>query len=108
WRHLGRVLQEVRPDVVHLDEEPYNLATALGVRAARNVGARIVFFTWQNLLRRYPPPFNMFEQLAFRASSYAIAGNSEAVDVLRAKGYRGPTTIIPQFGVDPDLFAPGP
>jgi glycosyltransferase involved in cell wall biosynthesis len=107
WRHLGRVLADVRPDVVHLDEEPYNLATALGVRAARKVGARIVFFTWQNLLRRYPPPFNMFEQLAFRASSYAIAGNAEAVDVLRAKGYRGPTTIIPQFGVDPELFSPG-
>src|SRR5262245_35273812 len=27
WQHLGRVLEEVRPDVVHLDEEPYNLAT---------------------------------------------------------------------------------
>jgi glycosyltransferase involved in cell wall biosynthesis len=107
WQHLGRVLREVRPDVVHLDEEPYNLATALGVRAARRVGARIVFFTWQNLLRRYPPPFNLFEKLAFRASSYAIAGNAEAVDVLRAKGYRGPTRVIPQFGIDPHLFAPG-
>jgi glycosyltransferase involved in cell wall biosynthesis len=107
WQHLGRVLNEVRPDVVHLDEEPYNLATALGVRAARKIGARVVFFTWQNLLRRYPPPFNLFEKLAFRASSYAIAGNAEAVAVLRAKGYRGPARVIPQFGIDPDLFAPG-
>jgi glycosyltransferase involved in cell wall biosynthesis len=108
WRHLGRVLEQVRPDVVHLDEEPYNLATVLGVRAAKKVGARIVFFTWQNLLRRYPPPFNLFEKLTYRASSHAIAGNAEAVDVLRAKGYRGPTSVIPQFGVDPDLFSPAP
>jgi glycosyltransferase involved in cell wall biosynthesis len=108
WPNLGRVMRATRPDLVHLDEEPYNLATAMGVRAAQKIGARIVFFTWQNLLRRYPPPFNLFEQLAFRASSYAIAGNSEAVDVLRAKGYRGPTSIIPQFGVDPELFSPGP
>jgi glycosyltransferase involved in cell wall biosynthesis len=26
--------------------------------------------------------------------------------VLRAKGYRGPATLIPQFGFDPGLFAP--
>ena len=108
WRHLGRIFEQVRPDVVHLDEEPYNLATALGVRAARKVGAQIVFFTWQNLLRRYPPPFNLFERLTYRASSHAIAGNAEAVEVLRAKGYRGPTSVIPQFGVDPELFSPGP
>jgi glycosyltransferase involved in cell wall biosynthesis len=108
WHNLGRILREVRPDVVHLDEEPYNLATFLGVRAARQVGARVVFFTWQNLLRRYPLPFSAFEQFAYRAASHAIAGNAEAVDVLRAKGYRGPLTIIPQFGVDPRLFSPAP
>src|SRR4030095_4067805 len=67
----------------------------------------IVVCAWQTLRHLYPPPCSLCEQLAFRAASYAIAGNSEAVDVLRAKGYRGPTTIIPQFGVDPDLFAPG-
>jgi glycosyltransferase involved in cell wall biosynthesis len=108
WPTLGRVMCEVRPDIVHLDEVPYTLATALGVRSARRIGARIVFFTWQNLRRRYPPPFSTFEQLTFRASSHAIAGNAEAVEVLRAKGYRGPASVIPQFGVDPELFAPGP
>jgi glycosyltransferase involved in cell wall biosynthesis len=107
WPGLARLIAEFKPDVVHLDEEPYNLATLLGVRAASRAAAPSVFFTWQNLLRRYPPPFNLFERYVFRTSAYAIAGNAEAVGVLRAKGYRGPASVIPQFGVDPELFAPG-
>jgi glycosyltransferase involved in cell wall biosynthesis len=106
WPALARVLREARPDLVHLDEEPYNLATALGTFHARRAGARSLFFTWQNLLRRYPLPFSLFEQYVFRRSAHAIVGNAEAEHVLRAKGYRGPATLIPQVGIDPALFAP--
>jgi glycosyltransferase involved in cell wall biosynthesis len=103
---LGRIIRTLRPDIVHIDEEPYNLATALATWQAASAGARPLFFTWQNLPRRYPPPFCWFEQYAYRASRHALAGNAEAVDVLRGKGYAGPASVIPQFGVDPDLFSP--
>lgn len=103
---LVRELRELKPQVVHLDEEPYNLATLLGVRAARSVGAKPLFFTWQNLLRRYPPPFNWFERIVYRTCSVAIAGNAEARDVLLRKGYRGEIVVLPQFGVDPTIFRP--
>lgn len=103
---LGRVLRTIRPDVVHIDEEPFNLATVLATRQAVAVGARPIFFTWQNINRRYPPPFRWFEPYVYQRTAHAIAGNAEAVDVLRAKGYTGPATVIPQFGVDPDLFVP--
>jgi glycosyltransferase involved in cell wall biosynthesis len=96
----------VRPDLVHLDEEPYNLATAHGSWLAARTGARSLFFTWQNQVRRYPPPFDWFERGVFRRSAYAIAGSGEALRVLRTKGYTGPASVIPQFGVDPDLFTP--
>lgn len=108
WPGLGRVLREVRPDLVHLDEEPYNLATAHGSWLAARVRARSLFFTWQNLARRYPPPFSWFERGVYRRSAFAIAGSAEALSVLRAKGYAGSASVIPQFGVDPDLFAPRP
>ena len=106
WPTLRRILREVRPDIVHLDEEPYNVATALGTLHARRVGARSLFFTWQNLLRRYPPPFNLLERFVFARSAHAIAGSNEALEVIRAKGYRGAASVIPQFGVDPSLFTP--
>jgi len=107
WPGLGRIMREVKPDLVHLDEEPYNVATAHGTWLAARHGARSLFFTWQNLLRRYPPPFRWIERGVFAKSAYAIAGSAEALQVLRTKGYGGPASVIPQFGVDPDLFSPG-
>jgi glycosyltransferase involved in cell wall biosynthesis len=103
---LPRILRRTRPHLLHMDEEPYNLATYLAVRAAEGLGARALFFTWQNLLRRYPPPFRWMERYVYRHVAGAIAGNQDAVEVLRAKGYAGPARVIPQFGVDPTLFAP--
>jgi glycosyltransferase involved in cell wall biosynthesis len=106
WPTLGGVLRETRPDLVHLDEEPYNLATALGTWQARRRGIPSLFFTWQNLLRRYPPPFAQLERYVLRRSAHAIGGSPSAVGVLRRKDYRGPAAVIPQFGIDPELFAP--
>ncbi len=101
-------LERVRPDLVHVDEEPYNLATGLALRLAARHGARRLFFTWQNLYRRYPPPFSLWERYSFRTVDAAIAGNREAVSVLRRKGFRGPVAVIPQFGVDAEQFRPRP
>ena len=103
---LGRLLKQLRPEILHMDEEPYNLATWHALRTGQAVGARSLFFTWQNLNRRYPWPFRAFEVANYRRAAYAIAGNRAAVDVLRAKGYRGPVAVIPQFGVDPEIFRP--
>lgn len=101
---LGRVMREVQPDVVHIDEEPYNLATFRAMWAAQRLGARTVVFTWQNLQRRYPPPFRWMESYVLAHTDMLLAGNTEGVDVWRAKGYRGPVEVIPQFGVDPDIY----
>jgi len=101
---LGKHFRRTRPHIVHIDEEPYNVATWQAMRLAKTHGAKALFFTWQNLHRRYPPPFNLIESYNLRHANYAIAGNSEAVKVLRAKGYRGPVRVIPQFGVDPEKF----
>jgi glycosyltransferase involved in cell wall biosynthesis len=105
---LAKRMAEVRPDVVHIDEEPYNLATWHALRLARRHRARALFFSWQNLHRRYPFPFSMMEAYVLRHADYAICGNHDAEQVWRAKGYAGPAAVIPQFGVDPELFSPGP
>ncbi|MHB0870027.1 MAG: glycosyltransferase [Chloroflexota bacterium] len=105
---LARHFRDFRPDVVHVDEEPYNLATLHALRLARRSGARSLFFTWQNLYHRYPAPFRWMEQYSFHAADCAIAGNAEAVEVLRRKGFSKPVEVIPQFGVDPDIFSRQP
>ncbi len=103
---LGRELAALRPDILHMDEEPYNRATWEALRGATRLGIRSTFFTWQNILRRYPPPFAQMEQSSYRHAPIAIAGSAEAADVLRAKGYSGEVAVIPQFGIDPALYAP--
>lgn len=107
YPRLGALVRRVRPDILHIDEEPYNLATFQAMRLAQRVSARALFFTWQNLHRRYPAPFRWLERYNLRRADYALAGNRKAQTVLRAKGYTGPVAVIPQFGVDPALFAPG-
>jgi glycosyltransferase involved in cell wall biosynthesis len=101
---LPQHLQEIRPDIIHVDEEPWDFVTYHAIANAQPLSARPLFFTWQNLLRRYPLPFSNFEQYSFRHCTHAIAGNAQAVSVLRTKGYRGEVSVIPQFGVDPEIF----
>lgn len=103
---LARELQTIQPHILHMDEEPYNLATWLGLRAAEPVGAVSTFFTWQNIYRQYPPPFRWLEQQNYRRAPLAIAGNRDAKAVLQRKGFRGEIRVIPQFGVDPVHFSP--
>jgi glycosyltransferase involved in cell wall biosynthesis len=105
---LGRALRRERPDVLHIDEESFNLATYQAMRLGVVLGARCCFYNWANIERRYPPPFGWFERYNFRHAAHAIAGNHDAAAILRRHGYQGPLTLLPQFGVDPDLFAPAP
>ena len=103
---IGRLLTVFRPDVLHIDEEPYNFAAYHLLRVAKRLKAKTVFFAWQNLNRRYPFPFNRMERAVLRGSDACIAGNHDSAQVWRSKGFVGPTAIIPQFGVDPDLYVP--
>ncbi len=103
---IGKWIRDFRPQIMHIDEEPYNPATWQMLIHARQVGAKTLFFSWQNLNRRYPPPFSWGERQVLKQVDYAIAGTDSAASVWRAKGYRGKLAVIPQFGVDADLFTP--
>lgn len=104
YPRLGELVRPIKPDILHIEEEPYNLATFQAMRLGVEIGARRVFFTWQNLSRHYPYPFAWFEAYNLKHAHHAISGNKEGIDVLRAKGFAGPVDLIPQFGVDPDVY----
>src|SRR5262249_54092765 len=104
---IERLVATVRPDVFHIDEESFNLATFLALRAGVRYGARCCFYNRATVARRSPPPFSWFERYAFRHAAHALAGADEAAAIIRKHGYTGPLSVLPQFGVDPDLFSPG-
>ncbi len=101
---IGKLLDEVQPDLFHIDEEAYNWATFHAAWLAHRRNIPFLFFTWQNLLRHYPPPFRWMERWIYRHAASAIAGNQSASGVLAQKGYQATPVIIPQFGVDLRLF----
>jgi glycosyltransferase involved in cell wall biosynthesis len=107
YPELPDLIRRIRPDIVHLDEEPYNLATFLGVRAAARSSLPSLFFSWQNLVRRYPPPFAQMERSVYRLASHGLAGTKAVASVLREKGYDKGLSVVPQFGVNPEVARPG-
>ncbi|MCY0879229.1 MAG: glycosyltransferase family 4 protein [Firmicutes bacterium] len=103
---LAGYVRQFRPDLIHIDEEPYSVVTWQALRVAEAFRIPSLFFTWQNIEKRYPLPFSAMEHYAYRRTVGAIAGNQEAEEVLRHKGYRQPIWIIPQFGTDVSMFFP--
>lgn len=103
---LPDILNRISPDILHVDEEPYNLSTFLAFRAAWKIRAKPLFFTWQNIDKLYPPPFGLTERYVFRRAAYGLAGSKDAEAILKEKGFRGPVRVIPQFGVDTEAFTP--
>ncbi len=106
---LSQILISITPDIFHIDEEPYNFATYHATRTIRRLAPRthILFFSWQNILKRYPPPFSWMERYVYRNADAAIAGSTEAQTILRRKGFQKTICVIPQFGVPPS-FHPDP
>jgi glycosyltransferase involved in cell wall biosynthesis len=108
-RHLYRasltaVVRRVRPDVVYAHHEPYGLATYQLLRATRRAGVSTFgFYSAQNILKRRPAPIARAEAAVLRAASFALPVSDAVLDVLRAKGYAGPATVLP-LGVDADAL----
>ena len=103
---LGSTLRRLRPDVLHIDEESFNVATFQAMRIGVALGARCCFYNYANIRRTYPPPFSFFERYNLRHAAHGLACNQEAAAIIRSHGFQGPLTIVPQVGVDPELFQP--
>jgi len=95
-------------DVVHCWEEPYVLSAWQVARWTRPETA-LAYATFQNLAKRYPPPFAQLERRVMRRADGWIAFGRTVEDTLAARpGYRErPHAVIPP-GVDPARFRPDP
>jgi glycosyltransferase involved in cell wall biosynthesis len=100
YRGLKSAFDEFAPDVFNIEEEHYSIVTAQALFLAWKRGIPTCFYTWQNIYKKYPPPFSWVERLVFRRCGLGIAGNQEAVDILRKKGFLKPIVVLPQMGAD--------
>lgn len=103
---LRKLLRDRRWDVVHAWEEPYIAASAQVARHVRP-GAALVYSSFQNLPKRYPPPFAQIERYCLaHAAGWTAFGRTVAENLRDRAGYRErPMQTIP-LGVDLDVFRP--
>ncbi|HEY0015679.1 MAG TPA: glycosyltransferase family 4 protein [Longimicrobium sp.] len=95
-------------DVVHCWEEPYILAGAQ-VATWTPRESKLVFATFQNLRKRYPPPFRWTERYAMRRAAGWIAFGHTVEGALHDRpGYADRPHRVIAPGVDTDLFRPDP
>lgn len=102
WRLLKEALR-YKPDILQLDEEPYSLVAFQGFLLSKMTKSKLVVFSYQDIYKRYPPPFSWIEELVLKHADYAIAGNDEVRDVLVRKGFRKRLKVIPH-GFDPLMY----
>jgi glycosyltransferase involved in cell wall biosynthesis len=104
----GRRLKEVLRggwDLVHSWEEPYVVA---GFQVARWTPPRVplVFWTAQNLSKRYPPPFAWFERYCVRRCAGWLACGQTTADAAARRGYSSKPHRVMPLGVDLSAFRP--
>jgi glycosyltransferase involved in cell wall biosynthesis len=121
WIHLMRYGRELSSllaepwDLVHCWEEPY-VAAAHQIARRVSPDVPLVFATFQNIVKRYPPPFNWFERSSMNRADGVVAFGRTIADVLASKdrermSVRGtearprPVAVIPP-GVDLGEFRP--
>jgi glycosyltransferase involved in cell wall biosynthesis len=104
---LKRHIIDFDPDCIYIYHEPYAVGTFQVLRAAKAVtSAPVGIRSAQNLNKRYPTPFRQWERRVYRESDFAVVVSDNVAQVMRAKGYHKPISIIP-MPVDTRMFFPG-
>jgi glycosyltransferase involved in cell wall biosynthesis len=106
FRGILGVLTKVKPDIIHLDEEPFNRVTFQIVLLTRLFfkGTRIILFTWENIYKRFKIHYRLIEQYNITRADLIICGNREARAVMEKKGASARLAVMPQYGVDLESY----
>ena len=107
YPRLGRLLEELQPNVIHLWEEPWSVVGFQAIRLRNKLlpEAAVILETDQNILRKLPPPFEQIRRYTLRQADLLIGRQDESLRVARACGFTGPTAIV-EYGVASGIFAP--
>jgi len=100
YTNAQKIVRQANPDIIHIEEEPFDTPCYQFVKAGKKAGKKILFFTWENIERKHGPFYAYFERYCLKNSGCAIAGNSEGKRILEKKGFKGTIDVMPQYGVN--------
>jgi glycosyltransferase involved in cell wall biosynthesis len=105
-----RLLQSFRPQIIQVEQgaKSFGYAELITLNSLLGLKAKNVFFTWWNLPYQSKFPVSVLENYNLSNTDGLIAGNQDAADILRDRGYKKAVTVMPQLGVDEQLFSRHP
>jgi glycosyltransferase involved in cell wall biosynthesis len=105
---LFGILKEFKPDIIQVEQGAKSLGYAQFITYNRllNLKAKNVFFTWWNLPYEVKFPLSALERYNLNHTDGVVVGNQDGATILRDHGYTGAMTVLPQLGVDEQLFCP--
>jgi glycosyltransferase involved in cell wall biosynthesis len=103
WK-LWQVLNDFKPDVVQVELEVFSLGALELAIFCRILGKPLVIFGWENIDRRLSLLRRWVRKFVMSTAKLIIAGNRDGEVLLRQWGYSGLIEVMPQIGVDTQLF----
>lgn len=105
---LVQLLKSFKPHILQTEQgaKAFSHAELITLNKQLNLNAKNVFFTWWNLPYEVKFPISVLEGFNLKHSHGIISGNQDGANVLRDHGYDGPIKVMPQLGVDEQLFSP--
>jgi glycosyltransferase involved in cell wall biosynthesis len=100
------VFSKFQPDIVLCVEEPQSLFTYNVYNLTRLANSRFIFFTWENVTKSFDSSMRKIESTVIPNADLCIAGNPEAANVLAIKSCGVNLIVLPQSGLDSEMFCP--
>jgi len=106
FRTIWDLIADFGPNLIHVENEAYSFLAAQFVAAARLRGIRTTLFVWENVDWRVHPTQAFCRRLALSYTNGIVCGSTGAKQLIARWGFKGPTAVIPQLGVDPEVYTP--
>jgi glycosyltransferase involved in cell wall biosynthesis len=111
---LYRLIKTFAPDVIQVEQgdNAFSYFQVIMLAKLLRLKAKILFFTWVNWQAHFSLKYRLIwcwiEKINLLASDGAIAGNRDARCVLQKKNFNKPMLVLPQLGVNQQIFTPKP
>jgi glycosyltransferase involved in cell wall biosynthesis len=103
---LRRLLTDFRPDLVHIEEEPWSQPAVVSLKLARRLGIRAALFTAESLPRGYGLWQRFRRERTLRQAQGIIGANRLALALATKRRPTIPHLTVPQVGVTPPPAVP--
>ncbi|MEM7592597.1 MAG: glycosyltransferase [Cyanobacteria bacterium P01_A01_bin.83] len=105
WK-IRQVIQDFEPDVIQVEEEIFSLCALEVAFWARIFKKPVVVFGWENQLRSLSAFRRWVRDFVMNSTDLYLAGNQDGAEVMQTWNFPGQLEIMPQMGVDTNLFTP--